>query len=165
MMSGTIQDVRFALRQLRKSMGFACTAILVPDFRYVRQRGHLWLCGCRADQAVCPTPTRLVEVTERVAMIPRANLSYPDYLDWKKLNQVFSSMDVYSATGYLLRTPAGAEAVPGVRVSDGFFHTLGITPVLGRDFYVGEDTRSAQDGDVELCHMAETVWRKQGRNR
>ncbi len=57
-------------------------------------------------------PNRLVDVTESVPMIPRANLSYPDYLDWKRLNNVFSSMDVYDGTGYLLRTPAGTEPVP-----------------------------------------------------
>ncbi len=75
--------------------------------------------------------------------MPRANLSYPDYLDWKKLNRVFSSMDVYTGSGYLLRTPAGTEPVSGVRVSDGFFHTLGVAPAMGRDFYSGEDLPSA----------------------
>jgi predicted permease len=52
-------------------------------------------------------------------------------------------MDVHTGSGYLLRTATGTEPVPGVRVSDGFFHTLGITPVLGRDFYAGEDLPAA----------------------
>ena len=143
-MNGFLQDFRYALRQLRKSPGFACTAILVLT---------LGMCASVSifafvDAALIrplpyPNPNRLVDVTESVAMIPRANLSYPDYLDWKRLNQVFSSMDVYGGTGYLLRTSAGTEPVPGTRVSDGFFHTLGITPVLGRDFYRGEDLPAA----------------------
>jgi macrolide transport system ATP-binding/permease protein len=143
-MNGLIQDLRYAMRQLRKSPGFACTAILILT---------LGMCASVAifgfvDAALIkplpyPNPTRLVDVTESVAMIPRANLSYPDYLDWKKLNQVFSSMDVQTGTGYLLRTSAGTEPVPGVRVSDGFFRTLGVTPVLGRDFYSGEDLPAA----------------------
>jgi hypothetical protein len=41
--------------------------------------------------------SRLVDVTEGSAMFPRANLSYLDYVDWKKLNTVFSSMDVWNA--------------------------------------------------------------------
>ncbi len=76
-------------------------------------------------------------------MIPRANLSYLDYLDWKKLNKVFSSLDVYTGTGYLLNTPTGVEPVPAARVSDGFFRTLGVTPAFGRDFYAGEDKPGA----------------------
>jgi macrolide transport system ATP-binding/permease protein len=143
-MTGLLQDLRYAFRQLRKSPGFACTAILVLA---------LGMCATVSifgfvDAALIkplpyPNPNRLVEVTESIAMIPRANLSYPDYLDWKKLNRVFSSMDVYSGTGYLLRTSAGTEPVPGTRVSDGFFHTLGVTSVLGRDFYAGEDLPAA----------------------
>jgi predicted permease len=52
-------------------------------------------------------------------------------------------MDVYNGTGYLLRTPAGTEPVPGIRVSDGLLRTLGVSPVLGRDFYTGEDLPAA----------------------
>jgi macrolide transport system ATP-binding/permease protein len=78
-----------------------------------------------------------------VPMIPHANLSYLDYLDWKKLNTVFSSMDVYHDTGYLLRTPTGTEPVGAMQVSDGLLRTLGIPPFLGRDFYSGEDLPAA----------------------
>ncbi len=156
-MTGVLQDFRYALRQLRKSPAFACTAILVLT---------LGMCASVAifgfvDAALIKplpyaNPNRLVDVTESAAMFPRANLSYPDYLDWKKLNKVFSSMDVYNGTGYLLRTSAGTEPVPGIRVSDGFFHTLGIVPLLGRDFYAGEDLPAAPR-TVILSYAA---WRK-----
>ena len=53
------------------------------------------------------------------------------------------SLDVYQRTGFTLTTPSGAEPVRGARVSDGFFRTLGIDPVAGRDFYQGEDLPSA----------------------
>ena len=134
------QDVRYALRMLRKNPGFTAVAVLVLA---------LGTCASVAifafvDAALIkplpyPNPTRLVAVTESVALFPRANLSYPDYLDWKRLNKVFSSLDVWAGTGYLLRTPAGTEPVLATRVSDGFFRTLGIDPILGRDFYAGED--------------------------
>jgi macrolide transport system ATP-binding/permease protein len=143
-MNGIFTDLRYALRQLRKSPGFACTAILILT---------LGMCASVAifgfvDAALIkplpyPNPSRLVVVTESAAMIPRANLSYPDYLDWKRFNHVFSSIDVYGGTGYLLRTAAGTEPVPGMRVSDGFFRTLGIAAALGRDFYAGEDLPAA----------------------
>jgi len=143
-MTGLLQDLRYGLRQLRKNPGFAGTAILVLSLGIC---ASLSIFGFVDAALIKPlpyqSPDRLVEVTESVPMIPRANLSYPDYLDWKKLNQVFSSMDVHTESGYLLRTATGTEPVPGVRVSDGFFHTLGITPVLGRDFYAGEDLPAA----------------------
>ena len=63
-------------------------------------------------------------MTERTPDIPRATLSYPDYLDWNKLNKVFDSLDVYSQRGYALSTAQGAEMIDGARVSDGFYRTL-----------------------------------------
>ena len=143
-MNGILQDLRYALRQLRKSPGFACTAILILT---LGMSASVAIFGFVDAALIKPLPytdpNRLVDVTESVPMIPRANLSYPDYLDWKKMNQVFSSMDVYTGEGYLLRTSSETEPVAGIRVSDGFFHTLGITPYLGRDFYQGEDFPAA----------------------
>ena len=78
-------------------------------------------------------------MNESGANCPRCPLSYPDFLDWQRMNHSFSSLDVYSGTGYLLRAPSGAESVQATRVSGGFFRTLGIYPMIGRDFAPGED--------------------------
>ena len=102
-------------------------------------------------------PDRLDSVTESVAMIPRANLSYPDYLDWKSRNDVYSSLDVYNQRGYMLQTHEGVKLVHGARVSDGFFRTLGVKPVLGRDFYSGEDLPSAPH-TVTLSYSGWQKW-------
>jgi predicted permease len=67
------------------------------------------------------------------------NISYLDYADWKRLNVVFSSLDAFNRWNFLLSAPTGAEPVRGVRVSAGFFRTLGVAPVLGRDFHPGEE--------------------------
>jgi hypothetical protein len=88
-------------------------------------------------------PARLVGVFESIAIFPQSNLSYLDYLDWKKLNHVFSSLDVYQRDDAILTTPDGPQQAYYERVSDGFFRTLGIAPVLGRDFYQGEDLPDA----------------------
>jgi macrolide transport system ATP-binding/permease protein len=135
-----LQDLRFALRQLRRAPGFTVTAVLMLALGI----GASLAIFAFVDAALLKPlpyrePNRLVGATESVKLFPRANLSYPDYLDWKKMNTVFSSFDVYTGTGYMLETSSGAEPVNGARVSDGFFRTLGITPMLGRDFYTGED--------------------------
>jgi macrolide transport system ATP-binding/permease protein len=143
-MNGLFQDFRYSLRQLRKSPGFAATAILVLALGMSASVAiFAFVDAALIKPLPYANPDRLVDVTESAEMFPRANLSYPDYLDWKRLNTVFSSMDVYNGTGYLLRTADGTTPVPGIRVSDGFFGTLGIAPVLGRDFYAGEDLPSA----------------------
>ena len=140
-----MDDVRFALRQLRKSASFTLTAVFTLA---------LGLCASLAifglvDAALLrplpyPQPDRLVGVYERVPMFPRTNLSYLDYLDWKKLNKSFASLAAYQGSMALLTTDAGAVRVPGARVSDDFFHTLGAAPIAGRDFHPGEDQPSAQ---------------------
>ena len=143
-MNGLFQDFRYSLRQLRKSPGFAATAILVLALGMSASVAiFAFVDAALIKPLPYANPDRLVDVTESAEMFPRANLSYPDYLDWKRLNTVFSSMDVYNDTGYLLRTADGTTPAPGVRVSDGFFGTLGIAPILGRDFYAGEDLPSA----------------------
>jgi len=139
-----LRDARFALRQLRKNPGFACTAMVMLA---------LGICASTAifafvDAALIKPlpydkPERLVGVYERVALFPQSSLSYPDYLDWKKLNTTLRSLDVYESGGMILSTPEGALPVRRARVSDGFFRTLGISPVIGRDFAAGEDLASA----------------------
>ena len=140
------QDLHFALRQLRRSLGFALTAVLMLALGI----GASVAIFAFVDAALIKPlpykdPTRLVDVTESAKVFPRANLSYEDYLDWKKMNKVFSVMEVYTGTGYLMNTPSGVEPVPAARVSAGFFRVLGVTPVLGRDFYDGEDQPGASD--------------------
>ena len=139
----TIQDVRLALRQLAKNPGLAATAILVLALGL---GGCLAVFGFVEAALLRPLPyrdpARLVAVTESLAQMPRANLSVDDYKDWKRLNTVFASLDVYNGRGYMLATAAGPVLVSGMRVSDGFFRTLGVSPILGRDFAPGEDLPS-----------------------
>ena len=155
-MRGLLQDIRYAFRQLRKTPAFSVVAVLTLS---------LGICASVAifafvDAAlVKPLPYRdaahLVDVTEGSAMFPRANLSYLDYVDWKRMNTVFTSMDVWNGSGYLLQTPNGAVPVPAIRVSDGFFRTLGIKPALGRDFYDGED----KVGAAPTVILSYATWR------
>ena len=48
-------------------------------------------------------PNRLMSVNESSIESPRWPLSYPDFLDWRRLNKSFSSLDIYSGAGFLLR--------------------------------------------------------------
>jgi len=139
-----VQDLRFTFRQLRKNPAFTITATVMVALGI----GASVAIFAFVDAALIkPLPYKdppdLLFVTETTPTIPRAAISYPDYLDWKKLNRVFDSLDVYNQRGYFLTTTDSVEDVTGARVSDGFFRTLGIAPVLGRDFYAGEDLPEA----------------------
>jgi predicted permease len=144
LLDNLLQDGRFAIRQFRKSPAFTATAIFtlalgicasVAIFAYVD--------AALIKPLPYPDPSALVGVYETTPEFPRSNLSYADYLDWKRLNTVFASLSAYQGTGFTLSTPEGAERAPGARVSDDFFKTLGVSPVLGRDFRSGEDLPSA----------------------
>src|SRR5579863_4937539 len=111
------QDFRFALRQLRKNPGFAMTAVLtlalgiaasVAIFAFV-------------DAALIkPLPyvqsPRLAVLFESIPIGPRFHLSYLDYLDWKRENNVFHSLNVFSPEGFMEKTNSGLRQVDGVRV-------------------------------------------------
>ena len=140
------QDLRFAVRQLTRTPAFTATAAITLALGMGAAVAiYAFVDAALVEPLPYPQATQLVNVTETTPQIPRAALSYPDYLDWKRLNTVFSSLDVHTGRGYALSTPTGIELVPGARVSDGFFRTLGVTPALGRDFYAGEDLPGKPD--------------------
>ena len=156
-MESIVHDLRFALRQLRKNPGFTLTAIVTLA---------LGICASVAifafvDAALIkplpyPNPSRLAGVSETSSGRLGMPLSYADYLDWKRMNTVFQSMDVWTQTGYLLKTGQGVQPESGIRVSAGFLKTLGISPALGRDFRDGEDAVGAPLTVI----LSDNAWRK-----
>ncbi len=138
------QDLRFAVRQLRKNRGFAVTAVAILS---------LGICATVAifsfvDAVLIKPlpyrdPSRLVSLFESTPLGPRFHLSYLDYVDWKRLNKSFASVEAYDNHSVLLNTPTGVQPANGATVSDGFFRLLGVAPVIGRDFRAGEDAASA----------------------
>jgi macrolide transport system ATP-binding/permease protein len=151
------QDLRFALRQLRRSPGFAVTAILVLALGIGASTAIFGFVDAVLIQPLPYFhPSQLVDVDESETLFPRSNLSRDDYEDWKRLNTTLSSLDVYGGTGFLLRTGSLSEPVTAGRVSDGFFRTLGVTPILGRDFRPGED----RPGQPKIALLSYGTWMK-----
>ena len=135
-----LQDLRFATRQLRRNPGFAATAVLILALGIGASLAIFgFVDAALLEPLPYGNPSRLMAVDESSATMPRSNLSRYDYDDWKRLNHSFQSLEAYDDGGFLLHTPSGAVPVPVARVSDGFFKTLGVKPMLGRDFLPGED--------------------------
>ena len=84
----TVQDIRYALRQLRRSPGFTATAILMLALGI----GASIAIFAFVDAALIKPlpyadPTRLADVAEHGVAFPRSNISYPDFRDWQKTQQ------------------------------------------------------------------------------
>ena len=152
-----VQDLRFAVRQLRRSSGLAVTAILVLALGIGSSTAIFGFVDAVLIQPLpYASPNQLVAVDESSAMLPRTNLSRNDYEDWKRLNTTLSSLDVYGGTGFLLRLGSISEPVAAARVSDGFFRTLGVEPMLGRGFRPGED----RPGQPKIAILSYGTWMK-----
>jgi predicted permease len=152
------RDLRYALRGLRKSPGFTFTATIMLALGI----GASVAMFAFVDAALFKPlpyldPAHLVAVFESDRFFDQAPLSYLDYLDWKRMNRSFTSIDIFGGGGGLLSLSTGAVPVDSSRVSDGFFRTLGVAPILGRDFYAGEDLPGAGK-TVILSYAAWQKW-------
>ena len=140
-----LQDLRFATRQLLRYRGFASTAVVVPALGIA---ASVALFGFVDAAMIKPlpytTPSRLVTVFgTRLDLAPGQNrgaVSYLDFLDWLERNRAFSSMAAYDVrAGFTVVTATGPEHASGLRVTSGFFRTLGVTPLIGREFAPDEE--------------------------
>ncbi len=152
-----LQDLRYAFRQLRQNPGFALTAILILALGMGVSVAIFGFVDAALLQPLpFDAPNRLMSVDERSAAFPRSNLSREDYEDWKRMNKSFSAIEVYTGMGYLLASSSGAEPIPAARVSDGFFRTLGVKPMLGRVFLPGDD----RPGQAKIVLLSYGTWLK-----
>jgi macrolide transport system ATP-binding/permease protein len=141
------QDLRFAIRQLRRSPGFTATAILMLA---LGMAASVAIFAFVDAALIAPLPyadqSRLVlAYTTGLNQRGRGGMvSYLDYRDWRNQQRAFRSIDVYDVRGgSTLTTSAGAEKVSSLTVTAGFFRTLGVTPLLGRDFRDDEEGNAA----------------------
>jgi macrolide transport system ATP-binding/permease protein len=152
------RDLRYALRGLRKSPGFTVTATIMLALGIGASVGMFAFVDAALFKPLpYVDPGHLVAVFETDRHFDQAPLSYLDYLDWKRMNRSFASIDIFGGGGGLLSLSSGAVPVDSSRVSDGFFRTLGVAPILGRDFYTGEDLPGAGN-TVILSYAAWQKW-------
>jgi putative ABC transport system permease protein len=144
-MESFIQDLRFGARMLLKQPGFTLIAVLTLAL------------GIGANTAIFSIvnavllrpfpykePERLVILRERVSNPVGFSPSYPNFADWRAQNTVFDSMAPARTNESFNFIGAGEpERLRGRIVSAEFFTTLGVKPLLGRDFLAEEDRPGA----------------------
>lgn len=154
-------DIKYSLRQLKRSPGFTFTVILILAL------------GTGANTAIFSVvntvllrplpyknPGRLVWVAERftLAFSPGAVLG-PDYVAWHRENSTFKQIAAFQTGGPNTSLTAKGESVP-VRVTSVtpmIFSMLGVNPILGRSF----TTREGTQGRDHVALLSERLWRSQ----
>ena len=143
-MESLSRDLKFALRQLRKSPGFTLTAVLTLTL------------GLGATAAVYsvihsvlllplpyPNPDRVVGVAFTFPQEkPNAEQTGGSADFIREHSEEFSSLAVMDDSGPAVNLSVDgshAEQINALRVSEGYFRTLGVMPTLGRDFLAQED--------------------------
>jgi macrolide transport system ATP-binding/permease protein len=140
-----LQDLRFALRMLRRSPGFALLAIFCLTLGIGANAAVFsWMEGLLfRPYPMVANQERLVALTG-TTQTDRTGLSWPDFLDLQRNCKLFDAFFVSKITGTTLSIGDRAQVVTGSIVSANYFNTLGIHPILGRAFDPEEDVgRSA----------------------
>ena len=144
-METLFQDLRYGIRQLRKSPGFAAVAIITLALGIgVNTIIFSVVNGVLLSPLPFTAPDQLVTLHENKPNFEGGSLSYPNFRDWQKDNHTFSSMAIARLYGFSLTRAGEPEQINGELVSSDFFPTLGVNPVLGRSFAAGEDEVGAE---------------------
>ena len=159
-----IDDVRYALRGLRKNPGFTAVAVLTLAL------------GIGAGTAVFAVvnavllrplpfaePNRLAMVWQTSAVLGIREFMVPleDFHEWQRQSRTFEQLVAYRNASGILTIDGERSIVPGSGVSSGFFQALGVQPILGRVF-VPEEERTGGPAAVLLSHR---LWQKLGGDR
>jgi predicted permease len=157
MIAGLSQDLRYALRQLRKSPGFTAVAVVTLAL------------GIGANTAIFSVvegvvlaplhyfePDRLVMVWENNPRSPRVWNSYPNFQDWQRSAQSFQQMVAFRQQGVDLTSPGAPSHLKASQISLGFFSTLGTEFVLGREFTSQENL----PGGAPVIVISNHLWRE-----
>lgn len=135
------QDLRFGFRYLRKSPGFVLVTVLTLALGIGTSTWCFSLVRQWVMQAVTfPDSDHLLVISAidtQKGYIGQP--SAPDFNDWQNQSHEFDSMSAWSPRQFNLTGMDIPERIAGARVSPNFFRTLGVTPVVGRDFRPEED--------------------------
>ena len=135
-----LEDVQYGLRVLWKNPRFLTVAVLTLALGIGANTALFSVVnGVLLNPLPYPHPEELVTLHESKPNFSTGSISFPNFLDWQKDNQTFSSMAVQRGTSFVLTGLAEAEQIDAQFVSSDFFRQLGVVPVIGRDFAPGED--------------------------
>jgi predicted permease len=137
-------NLKFALRQLRKSPGFTITAVVTLALGIGANAVVFSVLNALVLQPVnVPRANNLYTVQRETSMAPGGHApsqSYLDYIDLRERNRTFESLaacDIIGAVG--VDTGGNASTAWPYLASSNYFDAIGIQPYLGRFFHASDD--------------------------
>ena len=167
-MGTLIQDVRFAIRRLRKSPAFAAVAAITLALGIGANTAMFSVVNAVLLKPLSfRNPDRLVGVwhvppAKSFPGMDRFAVSAANYVDWENQNHVFEQMAIISYRAFTLTGGEKPLQVDACAVSPQFFQTLSVPPMLGRTFVPEED----QSGRSKVVVLSFRFWQEHfGSNR
>jgi hypothetical protein len=148
-MRNLLYDIRYALRQLRRSPGFTVTAVLTLALAI---GANVVVFGVLDALVLQPLP---IPQADRVVQIQRPNgisMSYPNYRDIRDWNRTFSGVAVYRLARIGLDAAGSAQTAWGYEISGNYFDMLGVKPALGRLLHPADDEKKNGSQVVVLSY-------------
>ncbi len=157
-MGRLLQDIRYGLRILRQSPGFATIAVLTLALGIGANTALFSVVnGVLLNPLPYPHSEQLASVYGEAPGATQGYVTYLNFLDWQRQSKSFSSMAMYRHEDYNLTGVSQALRVSGYMISADFFSTLGVKPVLGRTFRTDED----QLGAAPVVILGGGFWQRQ----
>jgi predicted permease len=162
MLETTSQDLRYGLRQLRKSAGFTTTAVVTLALGIAVNATMFSLVSAiliRRPPGRDPARIAAISGIDPAGgfQADASSVSAPNYLAWREANHVFA--DVAAADEFRtssLTSQRESEAIRSAAVSANYFNVLGVNPQLGRTFATGED----QPGRAHVVILSHELWQR-----
>ena len=152
------QDVRYALRVMRRNPGYATAAVLTFALGIGASAAIFSVVhGVLLKPLPYPDPNRIVVLWERKASLELDHnvVSVPNFEAWRERSKSYERMaGAVPFPGIVAGTP-NPERVMGAEVSPGYFQLLGVAPALGRVFASEEE----RDGGANVLVLSDGYWR------
>src|SRR6266851_2020301 len=152
------QDIRFAVRMLLKNWSFIAIIVVVLALGIGANTAIFSVVNAALLRPLpYADPDRLVRLTEDSPNVPQMSISYPNFLDWREQNKVFSGIAAMQFRSLNLTGKDEPERLAGRAVSAELSDVLGIKPALGRSFSPEEDRQGADP----VCMISNGLWQRQ----
>jgi putative ABC transport system permease protein len=156
-----VRDIRFGLRQLRRSPGFTAIAVLTLALGIGANTTIFSFISCWLfRKPPVHSPDRVMELVSKnpnpVWDAQISEVSAPDFLDWRSQGSSYTDLAASSNAEFTLSGGITPERVSGLRVTANYFRVLGVQPLLGRTFAPGDD----QAGHPRTAILSESLWRR-----
>jgi predicted permease len=153
-MRGLAQNIRFAIRRLRKTPGFTATVILTLALGIGATTAIFSLVEAILLRPLpFSDPQRLVLLGDHLGAGPNTPVTAREIAIYSNATSAFSSFGAYTSSSYELSGGATPEQVNAARLTAGTFPTLGVPPLLGRVF-----TPQEEAGHQPFAVLSYALW-------